>query len=124
MGVLLSSKLGKIGKKDYIRQPSIAHWCEACDELHHFSCEVPQANGAIWTWDKNVENPTFNPSMHIRIGYTEKPHEICHYFLHNGQIQYLADCTHSLAGQTVPLKDIPENVVMRWKANEMRGDDE
>jgi len=123
MGILLSSKLGKVGPKDYIRQPSLAHWCEGCEEIHHFSCEVPQSNGAIWTWDKNVESPTFNPSMHIRILHTEQPHEVCHYFLRSGQIEYLSDSTHRLSGQTVPLIDIPDNIKMRWRMNEMRGDD-
>lgn len=28
---------------------------------------------------------------------------VCHYFLRNGQIQYLGDCTHAMRGQTVPL---------------------
>jgi hypothetical protein len=30
----------------------------------------------------------------------------CHSFLVDGQIQFLGDCTHALAGQTVPLPEI------------------
>ncbi len=29
--------------------------------------------------------------------------EVCHSFVTDGQIQFLGDCTHKLAGQTVPL---------------------
>ena len=29
----------------------------------------------------------------------------CHLYLKDGQIQFLADCTHSLAGKTVPMED-------------------
>ena len=30
---------------------------------------------------------------------------VCHSFVVNGQIQFLPDCTHALAGQTVPIPD-------------------
>lgn len=32
------------------------------------------------------------------------PEHICHSFVRDGLIQYLPDCTHHLAGQTVPLE--------------------
>jgi hypothetical protein len=32
-------------------------------------------------------------------------HHCCHSFVTNGKIQFLADCTHKLAGQTVELPD-------------------
>ena len=32
---------------------------------------------------------------------------ICHSFVKDGQIQFLSDCSHELAGQTVPLPDWP-----------------
>ena len=34
--------------------------------------------------------------------------EVCHYFLHGGQIAFLGDCTHAFASQTVPLPELPE----------------
>lgn len=33
--------------------------------------------------------------------------QVCHSYVTNGRIQYLGDCTHELAGQTV---DLPELV--------------
>lgn len=31
--------------------------------------------------------------------------KVCHSFVRNGKIEYLNDCTHELAGQTVELLD-------------------
>jgi hypothetical protein len=33
---------------------------------------------------------------------------ICHSFIKDGMIQFLDDCTHALAGQTVPLGEFEE----------------
>jgi hypothetical protein len=33
--------------------------------------------------------------------------QTCHLFLTDGRLQYLGDCTHALAGQTVPLPELP-----------------
>lgn len=100
--------------------PTINHWCPACGEVHGFAVDAPFSNGAKWSFDGNIEAPTFAPSMNItngpfpvgssRAGKTE----VCHYFLREGKIQYLGDCTHELAGQTVPLPDIPAEIVGRW----------
>jgi hypothetical protein len=99
--------------------PTHAHWCPACKSTHDFAVEQPFRNGARWTFDGNAEAPTFNPSMNIRVGpipsHDGKPErtDVCHYFLHAGQIQYLGDCTHAMAGQTVDLPDIPAEA-LRW----------
>ena len=96
------------GGKVYGDRP--AHWCPGCEELHEFAVERPFHNGARWTWDGNVDAPTFSPSMNI--GVTER----CHYFLKAGRLQFLGDCTHAFRGQTVPLPDLPESVVAKAKA--------
>lgn len=31
---------------------------------------------------------------------------VCHSFIRDGRIEFLSDCTHALAGQTVDLPDI------------------
>ena len=93
--------------------PTLAHWCPACKEMHDFAVDQPFGNGARWTWNENPAAPSFTPSMNIRIGpYPEGCHragttEVCHYFLKDGQIQFLTDCTHDLAGKVVELPDIP-----------------
>jgi hypothetical protein len=35
------------------------------------------------------------------VNYTSRPR--CHSWVKNGEIQFLSDCDHALAGQTVPL---------------------
>lgn len=34
---------------------------------------------------------------------------VCHSFVRAGRIEFLGDCTHALAGQTVPLPPWPED---------------
>jgi len=100
--------------------PTLSHWCPACEEVHDFAVEQPFTNGAKWTWNGIRSAPSFEPSMNIRVGpYPEGLKEtgmvdICHYFLRNGQIQFLPDCTHSHAGKTVPLPDIPAETVGKF----------
>lgn len=86
-----------------------SHYCPACNELHRFYVNTPrQRNGAHWSWDRNVDAPTFSPSMNISIGEPgSSDFERCHYFLKDGQLQYLEDSTHALRGKTVPLPPLP-----------------
>ena len=95
-------------------QKVLAHYCPACETMHGFAYITPQKNGAIWTFDGDFEQPTFTPSMHIKAGpwpedCREKGNEydVCHYFLTNGVINYLTDCTHKYAGQQILLTDVP-----------------
>ena len=62
-----------------------------------------------WSFDGNVEAPTFNPSLLVyeykhEDGVVFQPR--CHSFIRKGKIQYLSDCGHKLAGQTVELPEI------------------
>jgi hypothetical protein len=63
-----------------------------------------------WTWDGNVDAPTFSPSVLVTLHDPdgELPDERCHTFITNGRVQFLGDCTHALAGQTLDLPDLPE----------------
>ncbi len=57
-----------------------------------------------WTWNGNNDKPTFTPSLLCRVEYTDgKPTMVCHSYITDGMIQFLSDCTHSKAGQTLPL---------------------
>jgi hypothetical protein len=58
----------------------------------------------VWSWNGNLERPTFAPS--IRVGWDhgeERTPVVCHSFVRDGRIEFLADSTHALAGQTVEL---------------------
>lgn len=71
-----------------------------------------QSNGATWGFNGDTDRPTFTPSIHVHPhGYFDKNNETrqsprCHSFVTDGRIQFLADCTHPLAGQTVDLPEI------------------
>ena len=69
--------------------------------LHMLPVNSPN-KAPSWTWDNNREAPTLSPSILTRQG-----DEVCHSFLQNGMFQFLGDCTHPLAGQTVPMPDLP-----------------
>jgi len=88
--------------------PTITHWCPACKEPHDFAVDQPFNNGAKWSFDGDVDRPTFSPSMNVRTGPMPDGHlDVCHYFLKEGRIQFLGDCTHDMKGQTVDLPDLP-----------------
>jgi hypothetical protein len=97
-----------------------AHWCPGCGEMHYITVSRPSANGAIWWFNGNVDKPTFSPSIHIKTGpYPDndsalgsKPMghiDICHYFLREGVLEFLPDCTHDLKGRSIPLPEIPDS---------------
>lgn len=52
-----------------------------------------------WKFNGDLKKPTFTPSLLVHAQY------ICHSFIKDGKIQFLNDCTHELAGQTVDLEE-------------------
>lgn len=68
-------------------------WCPGCDEAH--GCDKR------WTFNGDYERPTFSPSIHV----SASGPETCHSFVRDGQIQFLSDSYHALAGQTVELPE-------------------
>lgn len=89
--------------------------CPGCDEDHDV--------GLSWQFNNDMVKPTFYPSILVRGGHfienggcwckfnEEHPDDPttfqckrCHSYVENGNIRFLDDCSHSLAGQTVPLK--------------------
>ena len=93
-------------------------WCPGCSEAHAIWTRKRNHLGAIWSFNNDLLKPTFNPSLLIRskrpvtgeeyqrIMARENlniPDRVCHSYIRDGRIQFLADCTHALAGQTVPM---------------------
>ena len=64
----------------------------------------PGAHRWVWDFNGNFDKPTFTPSIKVE-GYNDdsKPF-VCHSFVTDGNIQFLPDSTHALAGKTVPLE--------------------
>ncbi len=93
------SKLGPFLRK---AQDRYLHFCPACEEVHPI--------GLSWTFDGNLEAPTFAPSVRHTIyplSTTPAAPRICHYFIRAGRIEFCGDCTHEFAGKIVPLVPLP-----------------
>lgn len=90
----------------------ISFWCPGCDHAHTVGTG-PDG----WQWNGSEERPTITPSILVNMVQWEKGsiwhrllHEVppgaelvCHSFVTDGRIQFLGDCTHTLAGQTIDL---------------------
>ncbi len=107
-------------------------WCPGCNSAHQVT--VGEGSGPRWGWNGSTEKPTFTPS--VLVWWTEpanigNPEALradveaakaagpgtkiplvdkrCHSFVVDGQMQMLSDCTHALAGQTVPIPPWPSS---------------
>ena len=89
-----------------------AMWCPGCDDLHQID--------NTWGFNGNIDSPTFSPSIltwldpnpnadpkHDPTGVYRNGRR-CHSFIVDGVWQFLSDCTHSLAGQNIPMVELPE----------------
>lgn len=102
-------------------------YCPGCK--NHHGVNIP--GGAQWEITGPVDCPTIRPSILVR-GFQNPPGDPedwpknpdgsyqlgpdgkilggknmrCHSFITDGQIQFLSDCAHELAGKTVPMVDI------------------
>lgn len=77
-------------------------WCPGCRRNHGVWVYKPNpTTGAKWTWNGNLVNPTFSPSLHV---FPNNPEARCHSFVTDGSIRYLSDSYHELKGTTVQLK--------------------
>ena len=74
-------------------------FCPGCKRAHVFDSR--------WTFNGDMEKPTFNPSYLIKTEYgDDKKEQVCHSYVRNGQWQFLNDCTHKLSGKTVDMEEI------------------
>lgn len=80
-----------------VEEHSKQYWffCPGCQCSHAFT--VPP-----WSFNGDVDKPTFAPSLMCN-GHDAATR--CHSFVKEGKIQFLQDCHHKLAGQTVDLPD-------------------
>ena len=75
------------------------HWRPACQLLH----ALPSDTGK-WTFDGNLGAPSFSPSFKQFLDGDR----ICPYVLDKGILHFCNDSSHALAGQHVPLPEIPD----------------
>lgn len=102
---------------------AIVLWCPGCQyerdgAMHGGLHMLPVVRGgqggneprATWGWNGDLVNVGLEPSILTHMGRGEQDFT-CHSFLRNGQWQFLGDCTHALANQTVPMVPLPDWVV-------------
>jgi hypothetical protein len=75
--------------------------CPGCGYGHSFRVNDDKSRPQ-WTWNGSLDKPTFTPSLLVN---NHEPASRCHSFVTDGKIQFLSDCFHALAGQTVDLPD-------------------
>jgi hypothetical protein len=100
----LDAEGNKVGER-------IWFFCPGCKDTH--ALRVNSSLQPCWTWNDDLEKPTFKPSLNctIKYGDPDRPNRVCHSFITDGKMQFLGDCTHELKGQTVPMPEIPEQFV-------------
>ncbi len=109
---------------DLYPQGFVGIMCPGCGHVHALSVQQMESGRPVWGFNDDMDKQTFTPSLKVSTGIYVPGHEdwrkkiplddqedyiknssICHSFITNGRIQFLSDCTHALAGQTV---DLPE----------------
>lgn len=98
--------MAKIKKVEYIHDGKVyktqyLYWCLGCGYEHAFALKSEQGHH---DFNFDLNNPTVSPSLVQNF----TPGEMCHSFIIDGKIQYLSDCTHKLAGQTIELPEYPD----------------
>lgn len=127
----LSSKLRKWADPATGRE-GLTYWCQGCKSYH----AITTKGGGAWGWNGDVDRPVFSPSVLVTgRDFTpagkaafEKWHadgcpkpapafesadSRCHTFVgcngaQPGEVIFLSDCTHELAGTVQPLPDLPD----------------
>jgi len=99
---------------------ALAFWCPGCRSHHSFDSR--------WSFNGDMVKPTFSPSLKVGpcwntpkgwepefdsegntvlapdgIHVKGAIHILCHSFVRDGNIEFLSDCSHALAGKTVAL---------------------
>lgn len=65
-----------------------------------------RANSPNWSWNGCIDKPTLRPSILTKTYHGDTIKDICHSWITDGQVQFLADSTHSLAGTTAELAEL------------------
>lgn len=78
--------------------------CPGCGYGHSFRIKegTTRSDATVWNWNGDVDKPTFRPSLLVM---GDPATTRCHLFIQGGQIIFLNDCFHKLAGHTVDMKE-------------------
>jgi hypothetical protein len=95
----MNAKLEDLGMQNGERW--VSFHCPGCNGGHGIPVSGPRG----WNWNGSLESPTITPSILVNRGGANPTAPVCHSYVTEGRIQFLTDCTHSLAGKTVELPD-------------------
>jgi hypothetical protein len=119
----MTAVLEKLAQERGPNDPEYCFHCPGCGCCHWFKTTGDRPR---WEWNGSMDKPTVSPSILVQWTRYEPPattpeivekirlgeiiqtpvKKVCHSFVRDGAIQFLNDCTHHLAGQTVPLESV------------------
>lgn len=98
----------------------LVYWCQGCESPHTVQT---LGVGPQWSFNGDYDKPVVSPS--VLVTYPANPdaseefkewrtERRCHTFIGcngatPGEVIFLSDCTHALAGTVQPLLDLPKN---------------
>jgi hypothetical protein len=99
--------------------PDYTFWCPGCKCAHG----VRTTGATTWGFNGNMDKPSFTPSIKVEYPRWEPPvtpenieqwrqapwkqtkrDHVCHLYVTEGVLNFLPDCTHELAGKSVPME--------------------
>lgn len=63
------------------------------------------SNPPMWRFTGSLDHPTISPSVLYKWAAGEKS-GVCHFFVKQGVIEYLEDCTHQFKGKKLGLENV------------------
>lgn len=87
--------------------------CPGCGRLHN----IPVTGAHAWGFNGDLAKPTLHPSVLEWVEPFSDPEDPkfhipgyrCHFFLRDGVVEFLADCTHENRNRHMPLNPIEES---------------
>jgi hypothetical protein len=99
--------MAKVGRITNANETEVSYLfdCPACGIGHSCRIGAQQPGLPLWSFNGNLDAPTFHPSLVVR--WTRRELSVlCHSFIRDGRMQFLSDCTHEFAGRTVEIPDL------------------
>lgn len=116
------SQIRRITNTNGVAYDVLVFWCPGCEIVgedgekqagaHMLPITDPGDGRPQWNFSGDVEHPTLSPSILSRVKYRRVGDVVsplvCHSFMKQGMLEFLGDCTHQYANQTIPLPPLPD----------------
>lgn len=92
-----------MGRLEVNGHAGVVFYCPGCRVFHR----VPIAGPNGWRFSGDMVRPTLEPSLLTSYRWGESQElRVCHLLLRHGELEFLGDSTHDLAGQTIPMQAV------------------